>query len=198
MSFDLLIALTAFAFVASITPGPNNLMLMSSGASFGLRRTIPHILGAVVGFVFMLILVGFGLIKLFEQYPASYDVLKFACSIFLFYLAVKIARAAPLESTIEPDKNPLSFFGAAIFQWINPKGWTTALTIVTVYAPNQNIESLAIVAVIFGLINLPSASLWAVLGQQFSRVLTSKIRFKVFNIMMAGLLLISLYPSFFK
>lgn len=196
MNLDLLTALTAFAFVTSITPGPNNLLLMSSGASFGVRRTIPHILGVALGFVFMLILVGFGLMKLFDQYPISYYVLKFSCAIYLIYLSAKIATAPSQESTLETDRNPLSFLEAASFQWINPKAWTMALTTVTVYAPSQSFNSLVIVAAIFGIINLPSVGIWAVLGQQLSRVLTNKIRFKTFNVTMALLLLMSLYPSF--
>jgi len=197
MNLELLTALIAFAFVTSITPGPNNLMLMSSGASFGIRRTIPHLFGVVLGFVFMLILVGFGLMKLFDQYPLSYDVLKFGCATYLIYLAVKVATAPAKDSSLETGRSPLSFLQAASFQWINPKAWTIALTTATVYAPSQSFNSSVVVAVIFGIINLPSVGVWAVLGQQLSRLLTSKIRFRAFNISMAFLLLVSLYPSLF-
>lgn len=169
---------------------------MSSGANFGIRRTVPHIFGVAIGFSFMLILVGFGLINILNQYPVSYDVLKYACLFYLLYLAAKIAMATPNGSTEESSSNPLSFLQAALFQWINPKAWTMALTTFTVYAPNQNLQSMLIVVAIFAIVNLPSVGVWAVLGQQLNRVLTNRLRFKAFNITMAALLLMSLYLSF--
>ena len=198
MNLDLLTALMAFAFVTSITPGPNNLMLMSSGASFGVKRTIPHILGVALGFVFMLIVVGFGIMQLFDRYPVSYSILNYGCAVYLIYLAAKIATATATSEQGEDTqgRDPMSFFQAVLFQWINPKAWTMALTAVTLYAPNRSIESLLIVATIFGIINLPSVGIWAVLGQQLSRVLTNSFRFKLFNLSMAILLLLSLYPAF--
>lgn len=196
MNVELLTALVAFAFVSSITPGPNNLMLMSSGANFGVWRTLPHMLGVGFGFAFMLILVGTGLIKIFEQYPLSYDLLKITSLIYLIYLSVKIALSAPQMSKTKSRRTPISFFQAALFQWINPKAWTMALTTFTVYAPNQNLQSILIVSAVFGIVNLPSVGVWAVLGQQLRRLLNSHTRLKAFNLTMAALLLGSLYPSF--
>ncbi len=193
MTYDILLALAVFAFVSSITPGPNNLMLMASGANFGFRRSIPHMLGIGVGFVVMLLLVGAGLIQVFDAYPITHTILKTFSVIYLMYLAWKIANAASVDA--DADKgNPMTFLQAAAFQWVNPKGWTMALTAITAYTPDRSFEAIVIVGLIFGLINLPAVSSWTVLGQQMARVLQSPARLRVFNWLMAGLLVASLYP----
>ncbi len=193
MSLELITALAAFAFVTSITPGPNNLMLMASGANFGFRRTIPHMLGVGLGFVFMVVLVGAGLVQVFDAYPVSYTVLKVFSVAYLLYLAWKIATAAPPQDTARSG-TPITFVQAALFQWVNPKAWAMALTAVSVYAPSQSLGAIALVAVVFGAINLPSVSSWTVLGQQMRRVLTNRARLRAFNVTMAVLLVASLYP----
>ncbi|MEL6464746.1 MAG: LysE family translocator [Pseudomonadota bacterium] len=196
MSYDLLTALAAFALVSSITPGPNNLMLMASGANFGFRRTIPHMLGVGLGFVFMVLLVGAGLVQVFDAYPISHTVLKVASVSYLLYLAAKIATAAPIS---DDDKagTPLTFLQAAAFQWVNPKAWTMALTAVTVYTPDTTFGAIVIVGVVFGAINLPAVSSWTLLGQQMARLLTNPARLAAFNWIMAALLIASLYPVLF-
>lgn len=197
MTLELLTGLALFSFVSSITPGPNNLMLMASGANFGFRRTLPHMLGVGLGFTGMVTLVGLGLVGLFEAYPLSYDVLKVVSVIYLMYLAWKIATsAAPAgtEASIETQGKPITFIQAVLFQWVNPKAWTMALTALTVYAPSQNLLAVLIVAAVFGAINLPCVSSWTLLGQQLQRLLTSRRRLVVFNVSMAVLLVASLYP----
>ncbi|WP_164661640.1 LysE family translocator [Tropicibacter sp. Alg240-R139] len=196
MTHDLLLALVAFAFVSSITPGPNNLMLMASGANFGFRRTIPHMLGIGLGVVFMILLVGAGLIQVFDAFPVTYQVLKFVSVGYLLFLAWKIATAAPIEKQ-DFDSSPMSFFQAAAFQWVNPKAWTMVLTATTAYTPNQTLGAILIVAVVFGAVNLPSVSTWTVLGQQMARILTNPRRLTLFNWAMALLLVASLYPVLF-
>ncbi|TRX55207.1 LysE family translocator [Thalassomonas sp. M1454] len=194
MNYETVPALVMFAFVSSVTPGPNNLMLMASGANFGFKRTIPHALGVGIGFTLMVFLVGIGIIKLFDQFPASYSILKVVSVGYLLYLAYKIAKAgAPVEEGGEGSK-PLSFIQAALFQWVNPKAWTMALTAISLYAPSQSLQAVIIVAAIFGLINLPSVSSWVMLGRQMQSMLNNQIRLKVFNITMALLLVLSLYP----
>ena len=194
VTFDLLLALIAFAFVSSISPGPNNLMLMSSGANFGFKRTIPHMLGVGLGFTFMVVLVGIGLMQLFNNYPVMYQILKYVSVSYLVYLAYKIATASKPDNSQNDKAKPITFIQAAAFQWVNPKAWTMALTAISVYSPSQQMESIAIVALVFGLVNLPSVSLWAVLGQQLSKILSTNSRLRTFNFSMAGLLLLSLYP----
>ena len=194
MTYDLIPALTAFAFVTSITPGPNNLMLMASGANFGFRRTVPHMLGVGIGFVVMVIAVGAGLMGLFEAFPVAHDILKGVSVVYLLWLAWKIATSRPALGDAEAQGTPLTFLQAAAFQWVNPKAWAMALTAVTVYAPDQALISILQVAVIFGAINLPSVGSWTLLGQAMARFLTSPARFRLFNGLMAGLLVASLYP----
>ena len=185
--------LATFAFVTSITPGPNNLMLMASGANFGFRRTIPHMLGVALGFVFMAFLMGIGLAELFEEFPWLHTVLTVVSILYLLWLAWKIAHAAPPEPGAAKG-TPLTFLQAAAFQWVNPKAWAMALTAVTIYAPGDTALAILAVAAIFGAINLPSVSTWCLLGQGLQRVLTDHRRLSVFNWTMASLLVLSLYP----
>ncbi|MCJ8349091.1 LysE family translocator [Moritella sp.] len=194
MSVEILTAFMAFAFVTSVTPGPNNLMLMNSGASFGIRKTVPHVLGIVVGFIFMLLLVGLGIMQIFQRFPVSYDILKILSIAYLLYLAFKIATSnTTLEHNATKTK-PFSFIQAAMFQWINPKAWTMALTALSIYATSSDLNTVLFVTLIFAVINLPAISLWVLLGQKMQRFLTSRKRLKAFNITMAMLLVMSLYP----
>lgn len=197
MDLEVLTALALFALVSSITPGPNNLMLMASGANFGVRRTVPHMLGIGVGFVVMVILVGIGLVGVFEAYPISYDVLRVVSITYLIYLAWKIATAAPPEPG-EAVGKPFTFIQAALFQWVNPKAWAMGLTAVTVYAPNQSFEAILWVALVFGVINLPSISCWTILGRQIQPLLSNGKRMQVFNFLMAGLLLATVFQASFS
>lgn len=193
MTADLITALALFAFVSSITPGPNNLMLMASGANFGFRRTLPHMLGVALGFVFMLLLIGAGLAGLFEAVPGSHTALKAVSVGYLLWLAWKIANAAPARPG-EGGGRPMTFLQAAAFQWVNPKAWAMALTAVTVYTPDRSLAAVVVVGLVFGVINLPSVGSWTVLGQQMARFLTEPARLVLFNRVMAGLLVASLYP----
>lgn len=193
MPFEILSALTLFAFASSATPGPNNLMLMASGANYGFTRSIPHMMGISIGFALMIVLVGAGLAQIFEAYPVSYTVLKALSVLYLSYLAWKIATAAPIRKSAEEGR-PMTFLQAAAFQWVNPKAWAMALTALSVYAPGQTLAAFALVAVIFATVNLPAITLWTVLGQQMARVLTNPRRLTIFNWTMAGLLIASLYP----
>ncbi|MEO1328175.1 MAG: LysE family translocator [Pseudomonadota bacterium] len=188
-----MLALVGFAFATSITPGPNNLMLMASGANFGFRRTIPHMLGVSLGFAALAFLVGVGLAQVFERYPAVHLILKTVSVAFLLYLAWRIANAAPFGGR-EAAGRPMSFLEAAAFQWVNPKAWAMALTAVTVYAPGRSIEAVALVALVFSSVNLPSIASWALAGGQLRRILTSPARLRVFNWIMAALLVATLYP----
>ena len=191
MIYDFVIPLVAFAFVSSITPGPNNLMLLASGANFGFQRSLPHMLGISLGYAFMVFLVGIGLAQIFEIHPVFKTVLKVISVAYMLYLAWKIANASVPEET-EGKGRPFTFIQAAAFQWVNPKGWAMALTAVTVYAPNQQLVVIAAVAIIFCSVNFPSVTVWTVLGQQMQRFLTNKKRLRVFNICMALLLIGSL------
>ncbi|MBN4056069.1 LysE family translocator [bacterium AH-315-J23] len=197
MTFNVFLAFAAFCFVSSATPGPNNLMLMASGANFGIRRTVPHWLGIGTGFTVMVIVVGLGLMNVFEMFPVIYKILKTLSVAFLVYLAWKIANAAPLGETGTVGQ-PMTFLQAVAFQWVNPKAWAMALTAISVYSPSNSVAAVVTTALIFGLINLPSCSIWMFVGRQIHRFLTNPLRMRVFNIVMSLLLLTSLYPLLFS
>lgn len=187
-----LAALSAFALVSSITPGPNNMMLMASGANFGLRRTVPHALGVGIGFTLMIILVGVGLMGLFDLFPVLNIALKVVSVVYLLWLAWKIANAGAPGDGETPRGKPMSFFQAVMFQWVNPKAWSMALTAIALYAPDRNLLAILFVAAVFGVINLPSTSLWAVMGMSLRGWLSSPTRLRLFNWTMAALLVGSL------
>jgi len=193
MTLDIFIAFATFCFVSSITPGPNNLMLMASGANFGIKRTLRHWLGIGIGFTAMIVLVGVGLIQVFEAFPITYTILKVLSVGYLLYLAWKIANAAP-PGEADPTGTPMTFLQACAFQWVNPKAWAMALTAISVYTPTQGIAAISLTAAIFGVINLPACSTWMFIGQQMRRFLTNPARLRAFNIVMALLLVASLYP----
>lgn len=194
MTYEIILGLVVFSLVSSITPGPNNLMLMASGANFGFRRSIPHMLGVSLGFTFMVLLVGVGLVQVFDRFPMSYTILKVVSVVYLLYLAWKIGSAAPIEESGDDAGTPFTFVQAALFQWVNPKAWTMALTAISVYSPSQSLTAIAFVAAIFGLINAPCIGVWTTMGQQLQRVLTNPARLRAFNVFMAVLLVASLYP----
>ncbi|MBB5722791.1 threonine/homoserine/homoserine lactone efflux protein [Loktanella ponticola] len=195
MTQDILFALVAFSFVSSVTPGPNNLMLMASGANFGLRRTIPHMLGISLGHAFMVTLVGVILLRIFETYPVLNTILTVLSVVYMLWLAWKIANAVPPDAK-KVTGTPFTFLQAAAFQWVNPKAWFMAITAITNYAPQDNgvLIGALTVAAVFAVVNLPSVSIWAWLGVQVRRVLSTPRSLRIFNITMAALLILSLYP----
>ena len=195
MTTEILTALIAFAFVASVTPGPNNLMLMASGANFGVRRTLPNFFGITLGFIVMVILVGIGIMQVFSAYPVIYGVLRVASIAYLGYLAWKIAMSGSFSATA--SATPMTVLQAALFQWVNPKAWAFALTMITVYAPSQSLAAVGFVALVAGLVNLPSIFVWILIGERMQRYLREGVRLRLFNYGMALLLLVSLYPVLF-
>ena len=193
MTLDTFLALLAFAFVTSVTPGPNNLMLIASGANFGFRRSIPHMVGISLGHMAMTLIVGLGLVGVMIAVPQTQTALKIVSVIYMLWLAWKLAHAsAPAEQG--GLARPLTFVQAAAFQWVNPKAWAMSLGAVAAYAPDRHLATVAIVAAVFAAVNLPSVSLWAWAGGMLRRWLTNPARLQVFNWTMAGLLVLSLVP----
>jgi threonine/homoserine/homoserine lactone efflux protein len=194
MRFEILYALMVFCFVSAITPGPNNLMLLTSGVNFGFRRTIPHMLGVGLGFALMVGLVGIGLDALFTRFPGLLPAMRYAGAAYMLWLAVKLALAGPIGET-EYSGNPLSFFGAAAFQWINPKAWVIAVSALTAYAVSEDYtRSVFIVALVFGLVTMPCIAAWVLFGTAMRRILRNPRFVRPFNIAMALLLVASIIP----
>lgn len=192
MTFQILIALIAFTIVASGTPGPNNLMLMASGANYGMRRTVPHMMGIVIGFGAMVFIVGVGLAGVFQAEPRIVTALQIASVVYMLYLAWKIANSSAPKAT--EGGRPFTFLQAAAFQWVNPKAWAGALTAVTVYAADRAIPTVAIVALVSCIVSVPSVLLWSWMGTELRRWLSSPARLRAFNWTMAALLVASLWP----
>jgi threonine/homoserine/homoserine lactone efflux protein len=193
MTHDLFLALLGFAFVTSVTPGPNNMMLLASGVNFGVRRTLPHMLGISIGHAVMVFLVGLGVAGVFAAYPLALTGLKVAAVGYMLWLAWKIARSgAPGEG--RAAGRPMTFLQAAAFQWVNPKAWAMALGAVAAYVPAPSVGAYALVAVVFAGVNLPSVAVWAAAGQGLRRWLDGPGRLRLFNWGMAALLVASLWP----
>lgn len=191
MNIDLLLALAGFAFVTSATPGPNNMMLMASGANFGLRRTLPHMLGVSLGFGLMVVLLGVGLDRVIAGNPAMAQTLRWLSIGYMLWLAWKIATAAPMTGAPKGAR-PFTFLQAAAFQWVNPKAWAMALGALAAYA--SGVGGSLVVGLVFALVNLPTVSLWAALGQGLRGLLSTPGRLRGFNIVMACLLIVSMVP----
>ncbi|MGE0499302.1 MAG: LysE family translocator [Rhizobiaceae bacterium] len=195
MSTDALAALALFALVTSVTPGPNNIMLLTSGVNFGFRRTIPHMLGISTGFASLLAGVGLGLGAIITAFPGLHLMLKIAGGAYLLYLAWRIAMSRAIGDRKKENGKPMTLFEAAAFQWINPKAWVMAVTAMAIYTnPERQFLTVAIVTLVFTLVNLPSVSSWAGFGVALRGFLSEPRRLKWFNITMGLLLAATLWP----
>lgn len=199
LNVEWLPAYCLFAFAASVTPGPNNLMLMASGMNYGVRATLPHLLGVSIGFLVLLLAVGFGLGALLQRLPVAQVVLHWLGAAYLLYLAWKTATAsAPLHALKDADRlqnpsKPMSFTAAVAFQWINPKAWMMAIGAFSTYLPGMA-GSLAIwlLAGLFAAINAPCITTWALCGSALREFLSQSRYRRLFNVAMALLLVLSL------
>lgn len=193
--FDILMTLVVFAFVTSITPGPNNLMLLASGVNFGFRRTIPHMMGIGVGFLSLLLGVGYGLGAVLDAAPLLYTGLKFAGGAYMLYLAYKIATSTSVGKVADANARPMSFMQALLFQWVNPKAWVMAVTAMASYTVHDAYAlSVLLIGVVFAIINVPSVSSWAAFGSLLRQWLEDPVKLKWFNLTMAVLLVASMWP----
>lgn len=192
------LACASFCFVASITPGPNNMMLLSSGATFGLRRTLPHILGISVGCAAMVLLLGWGMSGVAEHLPQLYSVLHIASTAYLLWLAWKIATSAgPLAA--EGSTRPLTALQAAAFQWVNPKAWAMVLGAISNFArPDQMLLDVFLIAGILLLVGVPSITVWAGGGSMLQGILHKPRSLQLFNWTMAAVLVLSILPGWWE
>ena len=195
MTPEVFLSLILFAFTTSITPGPNNLMLLASGVNFGIVRTVPHMLGISIGFLVLLVAVGLGLGAVLTAFPVLHTALKVAGGAYLLYLAWKIAMSRTLTGKGETKVRPMRFIDAAAFQWVNPKAWVMAITAMAVYTnPEHPFLSVVLISVAFTIVNLPSVSVWAGFGTALRGFLSDPVRLKWFNIAMGVLLAATLWP----
>ena len=195
MTPELFGALAVFAFASSVTPGPNNTMLMTSGVNFGLKASIPHMVGVSIGFMTLMLVVGLGLGGLFTAYPVLHIVLEWAGTLYLLYLAAKIALSGHLTAK-KDGARPLRFSQAASFQAVNAKAWAMGVGAMTAYAPAQNyFLNVCIVAATFCVVGAPCIFAWTAFGVGMRRFLGKPGVLRVFNIVMAAVLVLSLVPT---
>lgn len=195
MAYETLVALLVYAFVTSITPGPNNFMLLASGVNFGFVRTIPHMCGIGFGFFTLLMGVGFGLGAILTAFPQLHFVLKVLGGAYLLYLAWKIAMSRKMGHGGDANVRPMSFVEASLFQWVNPKAWVMAITAMALYQDTQKpYWSMLLIGLVFALTNFPTVSTWAAFGVALRGFLSDPVRLKWFNIAMGVLLAATLWP----
>ena len=184
-----------FVIATCVTPGPNNVMLMSSGANYGVGRTMRHVAGINIGFPLMLVAVGMGAAAIFQEYPRLHEVLQVVGALYLLILAYQIA-SAPIVDLGEQSGKPLGFTAAVLFQWVNPKAWVMAVGAVLTYTSPLGAYSLQIflIALLFFLFGSPCSMAWVFFGQYLRRYLGRPQRLKIFNISMSLVLVASLIP----
>src|SRR5690554_2079942 len=206
MPLEQLIALMGFVVVMTATPGPNNMMLLASGANFGFRRSVPHILGITGGCQILLLAVAVGLGQLLVRFPTLELMLKLLCGLALLYLSWLLVKPAilpaPTSSMDAPEAepvatHPLSFWQGALFQWVNPKAWMMMLTAIATYTQPQSMWSnTLIIGLVFAVLGLPVISVWNLFGASLRQFLQNPLRARIFNLLMGVLLLASMYPLF--
>jgi threonine/homoserine/homoserine lactone efflux protein len=192
--------MAVFAFVTSVTPGPNNMMLLASGVNFGVRATLPHALGISCGHFIMLLAVGLGLGELFIRVPAVYPVMQVLGMAYMLYLAWGIVKsgASSVQDEANQGAKPLGFWAAAAFQWVNPKAWVMTLGFFSNYLPQEaGVLLIAAASLLFSLINFPSIAVWAVMGARMGHYLQVDLSRRIFNWTMAVLLMASMAASLF-
>jgi threonine/homoserine/homoserine lactone efflux protein len=195
MSHELLIAFIVFAAAMLYTPGPNNVMLMASGLNYGFRRSLPHVAGVTIGFSFLVCVIGLGLGAVFAAYPVLHTILKYAGTAYLIYLAVAIAMSGSADPAGGERGRPMTFLGAAAFQWVNVKGWVIAVGTITAYAAVASYPwNILILSALLLAVGLTSSTVWVLFGSSLQPLVRSPRAVRIFNITMALLLLASLYP----
>lgn len=193
MSVDVLLALAVFAFVSAATPGPNNLLLLGSGLHVGLWRTMPFVVGINFGFSVLLVSVSYGLGTMFERFPAAHLSLKIIGTGHFLYLAASLLRDGKAKQ--EAGRYDLGFWSGAVFQVVNPKAWLMCVTAVALFLPvGWSPATIMLMVMTFVLLGLPSNVAWAGIGQSFRKLVSDERRMRVFNLVMAVLLVLSIIP----
>ena len=195
MTLATLVSFFMFALMAAITPGPNNIMLAASGANYGFRRTLPHIIGICFGFGCLVIAGGLGVGRFLETFPQFFSILKVLALLFLLYLVWKVGTAS--SPKLSPDSEPMRFHTAALFQWVNPKGVTVVISAIAAYLETASSiwQALPVMVIVFVLVTAISTCLWAFIGSAISDFLSNSHYRITFNVTMAIALLLSMLPA---
>lgn len=210
--FGWILSAAGFAFAMSASPGPNNTMVAASGANFGLRLTVPHMAGILVGFFVLISAIGLGMGDIVVRYPSAQDVLKWGGAAYLLWLAFKIGTAQPVvaEARVDPGISasgeriqdaggkPFTFLQASLFQWVNPKAWIVSVSAVATFAGEGAAIGIktALLPIIFAVVTMPLLVIWTLTGVGAGRFLKTPRALRLFNYTIAGLLIVSLVPQF--
>jgi threonine/homoserine/homoserine lactone efflux protein len=199
VNMELFSALVFFAFATSITPGPNNIMIMSSGVNYGVQKSLAHLAGIQTGFLLMLLAVGLGAGVVLQQQPVLHQWIKFIGSVYLLYLAWKIATAEPVQLATGSSK-PLSFIQALLFQWVNAKAWVMITGAIAAFTSLHGVywQQLVLIAAVFLLVGLPCTGSWLLFGAGLKRLLTAPRQRRWFNYVMGTLLALSVLPPLWQ
>lgn len=192
---EFIIAIFIFSASATVTPGPNNIMILASGLNFGTLKSLPHYLGICVGFPIMVMLIGLGFGFLFERFPVVHTYIRIIGIFYLLFLAWKIANSAP-NSLNAKQATPFSFLQAVLFQWVNPKAWIMATSAVAAFTSGGTdiLIQVVIIALIFMIVAFPSTGMWLFFGVWLKKIFNTPSHLKAFNIVMASLLVLSITP----
>ncbi len=195
-TFSMLLSIIAFTMTSTMTPGPNNIMLLSSGLTFGYKRTLSHMSGVIFGYPIMLFFIGFGLGIVFEKFPFILPFLKIVGSLYLLWMAYKIATNINEYDTNNIKGEPFSFLQAALFQWINPKGWIMGITAISIFitSTQQRYQQVMILSSVYLVSAIISTNVWTMGGVLLKNILKNQRYISVFNKMMALLLVVSVVP----
>lgn len=193
---EIYLAILIFAISSTVTPGPNNIMIMTSGLNFGIKRSMPHLMGICLGFPLMVAAVGLGFGTLFEKFPILHEAIKILGVAYLLYLSWLVASAAPSNLEGSKESNPLTFMQAALFQWINPKAWVMATGAVAAYTSQDTEMFVQVMAISlsFFAAGFPCVGIWLIFGSGLKRFLDKAIYQRLFNVSMALLLVVSVLP----
>jgi threonine/homoserine/homoserine lactone efflux protein len=196
MTWSLLISVAVFSFVTSVTPGPNNTFLLSSGANFGLKKSLPYLSGIMAGLAGMMIALGAGLGVIFTTMPVVYQVLKWVGFAYIVWLAFLIVKSTSKSETAEAQY--IGFVKATTFQFVNPKAWVVVASFMAAYVPvGSGLVATTFICLIFLAFTYPGALIWAVAGQVLKEWLSRPARRRIFNIASAILLVLSMVPVLF-
>ncbi len=198
MSVETLVALIVFAAVTSVTPGPNNAMVLASGVHFGFRRTIPHMVGIALGYGVMLAIIGAGIGAAMSVSPLVEVAMRLASGAWMMWVAWSLARSTHAGGDASRLR-PMTFIEGALFQWVNPKGWVLALSSMSLFTKSGDlVTDVTIVVAVYVVTCLPSSSIWTAFGVSLRRFLAVPWRLRAFNFSMAILLLASTLPLIFE
>lgn len=197
---DHYIALIVFCIVSAVTPGPNNIMLMMSSSTFGVRKTLPQYCGVCIGFPLMVFIIGCGLGEIFTKYPLIHHFIRIIGSIYLLYMAWKIIMATTVAKDIKIRK-PMTFLKSLLFQWANPKAWVMGIGVFSMYTVLNGTSifmQVCIISLVFLGASFPSGCVWLFGGAILNKTLKTHIHLRIFNCMMGALLFLSVTLMLFE